>query len=155
MKPLIVLLSSFILLVAFFRLTRKEYEYAKSARIAMAFMLFFTAIAHFIFTDGMAMMIPHFLPFKKGLVYLTGFLEILGGAGLLVPRFKELVGRALVVFFILILPANTFAAVHHIDYQNGSDDGPGMAYLWFRVPLQLLFIAWVYYSTLSGKIKGK
>lgn len=31
----------------------------------------------------------------------------------------------------------------------GTPDGPGARYLWFRVPLQGLFIAWVYFSAVS------
>ncbi|WP_331145734.1 hypothetical protein [Hymenobacter sp.] len=49
------------------------------------------------------------------------------------------------MFFVLILPANIHAALHHINYQKGTTDGPGPRYLWFRIPLQLLFIAWTWY----------
>jgi uncharacterized membrane protein len=45
---------------------------------------------------------------------------------------------------VLILPANIQAAIKRIDYQKGTTDGPGVNYLWFRVPLQILFITWVY-----------
>jgi uncharacterized membrane protein len=51
----------------------------------------------------------------------------------------------LILFFFLILPANINAAVNKIDYQKGTTDGNGLNYLWFRVPLQVFFIAWVYF----------
>jgi uncharacterized membrane protein len=112
-------------------------------------MLFFTAIGHFAFTKGMTLMIPSFVPMKMELVYLTGALEVLLGIGLLIPDLRIYCAWSLVVFFILLLPANINAAIKHIDYQKGTYDGSGTPYLWFRVPLQLLFIAWVYLSAIK------
>jgi uncharacterized membrane protein len=51
----------------------------------------------------------------------------------------------LIFFFVILLPANIYAAMKGVDYQKGSYGGNGLTYLWFRVPLQLLFIAWVAY----------
>ena len=65
--------------------------------------------------------------------------------GLLIPRLQEITAWLLIVFFIVILPANISAALKHIDYEKGTYEGPGANYLWFRVPLQLFFMAWVYY----------
>jgi uncharacterized membrane protein len=107
-------------------------------------MLLFTAIGHFAFTKGMSMMIPSIVPFKTELVYLTGVLEILFGIGLLIPSLRMYSGWALIIFFMLLLPANINAAINHIDYQKGTFDGTGVSYLWFRVPLQILFIVWTY-----------
>jgi uncharacterized membrane protein len=61
-----------------------------------------------------------------------------------------LTGWLLILFFILILPANIYAAVRHIDYQKATTEGNGLHYLWFRVPLQLLFIAWAYFFAVKG-----
>lgn len=149
MKPLIVLLSIF----AFCLLTTKvfygNFEFALSGRIAMSVMLLFTAAAHFAFNKGMAMMLPAFVPYKTQIVYLTGIIEIIGALGLFFPDIQILTGWLLNVFFILIVPANIYAAVHHIDYQKGSSDGNGLPYLWFRIPLQILFILWVYFSAVK------
>ncbi len=38
-----------------------------------------------------------------------------------------------------------FAAARHIDYEKANFNGSGLNYLWFRVPLQILFIGWVWY----------
>jgi hypothetical protein len=51
-----------------------------------------------------------------------------------------MIGMALIIFFVVMLPANINAAVKHIDYQKGTTDGSGVNYLWFRVPLQVFFI---------------
>lgn len=148
MKPLIVLLLSFIVSTFVLRIIKKEYDFALSARIAMAIMLVFTAIGHFVFTKGMSMMIPDFIPFKESFVYLTGVFEILLAVGLLIPQLKTLSGWALILFLLLMLPANVYASINNINYQEGTFDGHGMIYLWFRIPLQVLFIVWAYISAI-------
>ena len=148
MKPLIVLLAGFLICFLVIRWSNGWWDYRLSARIAMAAMLLFTAIAHFVFTGGMAMMVPAFVPFKKGFVYLTGGAEISAAIGLLFNSWFADTGLLLILFFMAMLPANIYAALHHIDYEKATTGGKGPAYLWFRVPLQLFFIAWVYFLIL-------
>lgn len=148
MKPLIVLLLSFVIAIFAVKFITKEYDFALSARIAMSIMLCFTAMGHFAFTKGMSMMIPQFIPFKASLVYLTGVFEILLAIGLLVPKLNVISGSALIIFLLLVLPANIYASIHKINYQKGTFDGNGLSYLWFRIPLQFLFIIWTYISSI-------
>ena len=148
MKPLIVLIVSFTISILAIKIIKKEYDFALSARIAMAIMLVFTAIGHFVFTKGMTMMIPDFIPFKESFVHFTGIFEIIMAVGLLIPKYQSLSGWALIIFLLLMLPANIYASVHNINYQTGTFDGHGLAYLWFRIPLQILFITWTYISSI-------
>lgn len=129
---------------------RGAFEFALSGRIAMSAMLVFTAVAHFAFTKGMAMMLPDFIPYKTEVVYLTGVIEILAAIGLFIPTFRTMTAWLLIVFFILILPANVYGALKQIDYQKATYDGNGLTYLWFRIPLQILFIVWTYLSAIKG-----
>ncbi len=149
MKPLIVLLTVFIISFFTVRIVKGEYEFALPARIAMAAMLVFTSIAHFAFTKGMVMMIPGPIPYKTEIVYLTGIIEIIAAAGLLMPAFRVPTAWLLILFFVVLLPGNIYAALKHIDYQKASFDGHGLTYLWFRIPLQLLFIVWTYISAIK------
>ena len=144
MKPLIVLVGTFIISAGILKIFTKELNLQLAGRIAMACMLVFTSIGHFAFMEGMAAMVPSFIPFKKGLVVGTGIAEILFSICLLFSQYQKLTGWLLIVFFILILPANIKAALQEINYQTGQMNGPGGNYLWFRVPLQLFFILWVY-----------
>ncbi|MDB4539583.1 DoxX family protein [bacterium] len=148
MKPLIILLVTFIISLFAIKFIRKDYDFALSARIAMSIMLVFTAIGHFVFTKGMSMMIPQFIPFKESFVYLTGIFEILLAIGLLIPKLKVISGWTLIVFLLLMLPANIYASMNNVNYQKGTFDGNGLAYLWFRIPLQILFIIWTYIGTI-------
>jgi uncharacterized membrane protein len=152
MKPLIVLIVSFLLALITIKLLGHGYDYPLSGRIAMSVMLLFTSIAHFAFTNGMVMMMPGFVPYKKELVYFTGIIEILAAIGLQIPRLQVTTAWLLIAFFVLLLPANINAAIQRVDYQKGTLTGNGINYLWFRVPLQVLFIAWTYLSAISGGI---
>lgn len=145
MKPLVVLIVTFVISLLVIRLVEGAFSFGLPARIAMSVMLLFTAIAHFAFTKGMVMMVPSFIPFKTAFVYFTGFIEVAAAIGLLVPGLTVITGWLLVVFFIVMLPANIYAALHGVDYQKGNHEGPGVQYLWFRVPLQLLFIGWTWF----------
>ena len=149
MKPLLVLLSVFAISLIVNKNFHGNYKVALSARIAMSSMLVFTAVAHFVFTKGMTMMLPDFIPFRTETVYLTGLIEIAAAIGVFIPNLRTLTGWLLIAFFILILPSNIYAAIKQIDYQNGTFDGNGLSYLWFRIPLQIFFIIWTYFSTIK------
>lgn len=154
MKALLVLLFTFAISQIIIRLYKKEHDIAFAARVAMALMLVFTAIGHFVFPEGMTAMIPSFLPFKKLIVVFSGILEIAFAIGLLGFANKRMIGILIITFFVLILPANIHAAINGINYETGALDGPGIEYLWFRVPLQLFFILWVYFSCINTRLNS-
>ena len=145
MKPLVVLITVFLLSLLITWLVTGIVNTDLSGRIAMAVMLVFTAIGHFKFHQGMTMMMPDFIPLKKELVYATGIFEIVAGVGLLIKETEYFTGIALIIFFLLILPANINAAIRKIDFEKGTYEGSGPGYLWFRIPLQVLFIWWAYW----------
>lgn len=148
MKPLIVLLATFLIATLILKLTGNNYDLALSGRIALSIMLLFTAVSHFALTRGMVMMMPSFIPFKKLLVYLTGIIEIAAAIGIQISGIRVLTGWLLILFFLLLLPANINAAIKKVNFQKASYEGPGTGYLWFRVPLQVLFILWTYFSVI-------
>ena len=88
MKPFLLLITITVFSIGYIKLVHGVYNYSLAARIGFSVMLLFTALGHFMFTDGMAMMVPDFIPYKKELVYFTGIIEILGAIGLHVPQFK-------------------------------------------------------------------
>jgi len=150
MKPLFVLLVTFATAAVVTRIVYHTVEWTLAARIAMAVMLLFTATGHFVFSKGMSMMLPGFVPAKTMLVYITGVLEIVAGVALLIPALRQPAAGFLILFLVLLLPANIYAAVKHVDYQQATFNGSGPVYLWFRVPLQLFFIAWIYLAAIKG-----
>ncbi|MES2428861.1 MAG: hypothetical protein V4560_17900 [Bacteroidota bacterium] len=148
MKPLIVLIAVFIIATIVSRLFLNDWNLPLAGNIAMCFMLFLTASGHVLFTKGMEMMLPTFVPFKTFVIYFTGIAEVLLGIALLISPLRSLAGVALLILFGLMLPANIYAAMKHIDIEKATYTGPGLGYLWFRIPLQILFIAWVFYFSI-------
>ena len=144
MKPLIVLIVSFLVSLFVLRIINKEYNIALAARISMSIMLVFTALGHFLFSKGMTLMIPDIIPFKLFLVYGTGVLEVLLAIGLHIEKYKDFTAWSIIIFLIMMLPANIKASILELNYQTGEYNGKGLAYLWFRIPLQVLFIVWTY-----------
>lgn len=145
MKPLLVLFTVFILALLIFRFTQNEWELVHSGNIAMSIMLLFTAFGHFKFANGMAMMLPDFVPYKKAFVYITGIAEAIMGFALLFPQYRYASGIALIIFLVLVLPANIGAAFRRIDYEKAGYGGKGPEYLWFRIPMQIFLLSWVFY----------
>jgi uncharacterized membrane protein len=152
MKPLFILIIVFILGVAISRIAMGQWNLIFSGNLAMLVMLCLTAMGHFMFTKGMTMMMPGFIPFKTELVYFTGIAEVLLGLGLLFPRYRYMAGIILVVLFVLMLPANINAAIKHVNFEKATYDGSGPAYLWFRIPLQLFFIGWLLFFSIKPSV---
>ena len=96
--PEIILISVFLIGLIILKIIHKEYRFALSGRIAMAAMLVATGIAHFVFAEGMSLMLPDFVPYKFELVYFTGVLELMAAVGILLPKFRTQTGWLLIVF---------------------------------------------------------
>ncbi len=151
MKPLLILLITFSLTLLIQKITHNSINYIFAGKLALSALLIFTTIGHFLFTDGMSKMIPDFIPYKRNIIILTGILELLFAAGILYPKTQSLFGWGLILFLIIIIPANIKASVENLNYQTGSYDGNGVSYLWFRIPLQLFFIGWTYFFVILRK----
>lgn len=143
MAPLLILLLSFfIFLILNAYVFRYKYRIDVLGRLAFATMLIFTGTAHFYKSGEMMQMMPHFLPYKLELVYMTGAFEMIAAGALVLRRFTRFTSIILIIFLILILPANIIGSLKRIEI-GGMESGP--LYLFFRIPLQMLFVGWLYY----------
>jgi uncharacterized membrane protein len=114
-----------------------------SARWALAVMFAFTATAHFNkMKYDLARMIPPYFPTPLLLVYITGIFELLGAAGLLVSRVQVLAGNCLIVLLTAMFLANVNAAKKGVTLR-----GKPATPLWLRTPMQVFFIALLWWST--------
>ena len=77
MKPLLVLLVASAIVLTITHAISGGWDYVIAGNLGMAAMLVFTAIGHFIYSQGMMLMMPSFIPGKKVLVYTTGVIEAL------------------------------------------------------------------------------
>ena len=122
-----------------------------SLRVALALMFVVTGAAHFVPRGRIEMvrMVPPSLPRPDLLVTLTGILELLGAAGLLVPGLARASAWALIALLIAMFPANIRAARMHLTVAGR----PAMS-LALRLPLQLFWIGALMWVAISAANPG-
>lgn len=116
------------------------YRLGGLAGLSAAFAFF--AVGHFVMTEGMAEMLPPFVPYRVQLVYATGILEAMLAIALLVPAWRQTAATICIGVLVVFFPANVYAALNGVGL-GGHQWGP--VYLLVRTPLQLLLIAWAYW----------
>ena len=152
MAPLIILLATFVLLYLLDRFALSgRLGLSLVGRASMAVMLIATGISHFTNSEQMVAMMPDFLPAKRELIYFTGVCELLAVPGLLWSKTSRLASILLLIFFVVVLPANVAGSLKQVQF-GGMEYGPW--YLLFRIPLQILFIWWVWYFGLRTGAVG-
>jgi uncharacterized membrane protein len=109
-----------------------------------------TGLNHFDNPDFYVSIIPPYLPLRYELSYIAGFFEILGAVGLLFAKTRKLAGYGLILLLIAIFPANIYMALNPEAFPNYL-----ALYIYLRLPIQLIFIAWVYWATLRAKAIGR
>ena len=82
----------------------------------LAFIL--VGMSHFRNPQIFAEIIPPFLPFALFLVYLTGAMEIAGGIAIIYPGSREITGRLLVIFLIMVFPANLYMWIGDVPFDG-------------------------------------
>jgi uncharacterized membrane protein len=103
-------------------------------------LLFIAAGAnHFLNPKSYLSMMPSYLPAHAGLVQISGVAEMVGGLGVLLASTRRTAAWGLILLLVAVFPANLNAAMHGWPGANL----PGWA-LWCRLPLQAVFIWWVY-----------
>jgi len=115
-----------------------------AVRIRLAAVMAISGVAHFVNPRPYVQHLPEAVPFREGLVALTGVMELVLAAGLVgPPRLRGPTGIALAVFLVLIFPANVYAALSQVPI----DGVPTGWVRWARLPLQLPLIAASLWST--------
>jgi len=113
-----------------------------AARWLLALAMVAIGIAHFTDPEPFVKIVPSYLPWPLGLVWISGGFEVLGGIALLPPQTRSAAGWCLIALYVAVFPANINMAVNHI--QITAEPLPIWA-LYARLPLQPVFIAWAYW----------
>ncbi len=106
--------------------------------------IFFTyaGIDHLVSPDFYVSIMPPWIPAHLELVYLSGVFEVMGGVGVLIPRFRALAGAGLVALLVAVYPANLYMAFNPELFP----DIP-VAALYVRLALQFVAFYWAYSVT--------
>ena len=119
-----------------------------NAAMATGLTFIFTGATHFLMPEMFLEMMPLFIPAHLVMVYVSGFFEILGGVGLMIPLTRRPAAFGLIALLIAVFPANIYVALNNVQlggFMNSS------FYQWLRLPMQLVLIGWVWW--LTGKTK--
>jgi uncharacterized membrane protein len=114
------------------------------ARLLLAAIMIFVGMDHFRHPEPFIGIVPNFLPAHRALVLVSGFFEILGGVGLLIPIVSRLAAWGLIALYVAVFPANINMAINDVPI-NGHHFSP--AVLWLRLPFQIVLIAWAWWFT--------
>jgi uncharacterized membrane protein len=113
-------------------------------RVILSVALIVVGITHFVKPEEYAKIVPPQFGDKFAMVYISGFFEILGAVGLLIPFVSVAAAWGLIALFIAVFPANIYQAIHSIPIENIPHHP--LLY-WFRLPFQAVFIAWAWWYT--------
>ncbi|KAM3091534.1 DoxX family protein [Phormidesmis sp. 146-12] len=113
-------------------------------RVILAVSISVVGVTHFLTPIPYVKIVPPQLPYPLALVYISGFFEILGGIGLLIPFVSVAAAWGLIALFVAVFPANINMAVNQITIENVPHIP---ALYWARLPLQAVLIAWAGWYT--------
>ncbi|HEY9652279.1 MAG TPA: DoxX family protein [Coleofasciculaceae cyanobacterium] len=112
-------------------------------RGVLAVSIIIVGITHFLRPEQYARIVPPPFP-PLASVYLSGFFEILGGIGLIIPYLSVAAAWGLISLFIAVFPANIYMTLHNIKIEGIPQN---QLLYWARLPFQAVLIAWAYWYT--------
>lgn len=113
----------------------------RTSRPLLAAIFVFAGVMHFVIPASYVGIMPPWLPWHRALVYASGVAEIAGGLGLLIGRTRRAAGIGLILLLIAVWPANLQMLLN----ARAADVSTAYeAFLWLRLPLQLVLIWWVW-----------
>ena len=120
----------------------KRYKIVFQFVLAVAMLV--VGALHFTSPEPFVRIVPAYLPYPGSLVYISGFVEVLAGAGLLVPQLSQAAAWVLVVLYIAVFPANLNQALNNIAIAGLPHDPP---LIWLRLPFQVFLVTWAWWLT--------
>ncbi len=128
--------------------TNNKHKLIYSGVVGIALVFFTAGIGHFVKTEQMMQMLPEWFPLVKVGVLFIGTIEIALAISLFFKKYRRKVGIILIVLLIIFLFVNINAAYNKVDFGGHS---LGLKYLFFRVPVQLVFIFWTYWFCIKKR----
>ncbi|MBD2000028.1 DoxX family protein [Leptolyngbya sp. FACHB-541] len=123
--------------------THSSHRRKEILRGILAVCIIIVGITHFIRPEQYARIVPPPFPPLTS-VYVSGFFEILGGIGLMIPLVSVAAAWGLISLFIAVFPANIYMTLHNIPVEGIPHS---QALYIARLPFQAVLIAWAYWYT--------
>jgi uncharacterized membrane protein len=116
---------------------------AKRFGIGFVFVwFFFGGLVHFVATDFDLHLMPPWVPAPRLVVYVSGVLELLGAAGLLLAATRRWAGIGLFLLTLAVTPVHFYM----LQVPERFPEAPLWA-LWLRLPIQAALLACIGWST--------
>ncbi len=109
------------------------------ATVGLATLFLTSGATHLVRPQVFEGIVPHVLPRKRALVYVSGVAEIVCALGLLHPRTRKAAGLASAVLLVGVFPANVQMTADHAKRAQRRDDAGSKAFFAgtvARLPLQ-------------------
>ena len=119
-----------------------KYDLKLISIVSMGLFYISVGVNHFADPYWFLQIVPPYLPYKIELVYISGFLEIIFGVMLLIPKTRVYAGWGLIMLLIAVYPANIYLA-----QTNGAAMNTTPLIAWGRLPFQFVFIGLAYWHT--------
>ena len=114
-------------------------KYKLTTIYIMSFMYVLIGIRHFTSPQYFLDIVPPELPFKLFLVYLTGLIEIVGGAAILSSKTRKAGAYLLIFLLVSVFPANIYLYVSETPQSLlGISKMDALIRMPFQIPLILL-----------------
>lgn len=126
-------------------MTSTAYRHASKRQVAglsFVFLWFFIGgILHFVATDIEVRLVPPYIPWPLEAVLVSGVLELLGAAGIVLPSTRKAAGIGLFLLTLAVTP------VHVYMLQRPELFGVPVWALWLRLPVQAALLWLILWST--------
>jgi uncharacterized membrane protein len=135
-----------VMMVALASLVRRSarFRWANVFKLYLTLLFgFFGVYGHILHPQSVVELIPPFFPLRVESSYASGVLE-LAFAILIWTRWARITGWAIIAYLVLVLPFNIYGwtvATNVPSYANSP------WYLWIRIPMQAVFIAFAWFGT--------
>ena len=112
--------------------------------LLFAFSIFFigAGLDHLVNPEFYLSIMPPIFPMHSEAVLISGVLEIVGGIAVLMAGLRRVAGWGIFVLLIAVYPANIYMALYPELFPSIH-----LGFLYFRLPLQFLFLYWAYSVT--------
>lgn len=114
-----------------------------AARIVLATVFLGAGVLHLMVPGPFVRITPHWVSDPALVVALTGIAEVLGAAGLMIPRLRVVAGWALALYCVCVYPANIQHAVNSLT----TGAGLGWAYHGPRLLFQPVVVWWCLWAS--------
>ncbi|MFS4491855.1 MauE/DoxX family redox-associated membrane protein [Maribacter sp. 2308TA10-17] len=110
----------------------------KILQVGLSLFLIYAGIQHFLKPVFYEPFVPHFLPLKTTIIYISGIIEILLGIFMCIPKYTKTAAVGVILLMLLFLPIHVWDVI-----SDTPAIGSHRAAL-IRLPFQFVFIGWAY-----------